>query len=436
MEAMPTPAPTLPRRTASPSDRRRARSPTAEPSTAISIAACTLRRPPNTGGGYTNVYLKGAGVLLHGGGLITNGGALDTKAEIVGGLAGVDVTTAAGTVRNFGTIRAQGTNTSTGIVLAAGGSVTNGSASNHAALITWVLRRQTRRRGRGDQLRHDFGRRRGGVCIVRRQARRGGRIRHHRLRGRRRRHARTGLGRGFHRSAPGRGCIRAWRPADGEFLQFRDPRDRGGVGDHPRRDRGDDGRRQDLDAGYPGHAHRHRNPGDGRSGRGAPGACPFRAARRRSGPEPSLRRSGMSRCRGRASDGDRDDRNLVYAGVWDQTGGTTSVAAGSKLTFDGVGDSFSGTVTGSRRRGFLQGLGHLPANSDAFGRPPGDVSAATVTLSRASHHAGRHPERHHAQSDRGHRRGHPVRRRDASPDRQRRQQPAGRHRPGQADQRQ
>jgi hypothetical protein len=79
-----------------------------------------------------------AGVNLKAGGSVTNGSAADTAATIAGDYAGVGVTTAAGTVTNFGFIESvsNGTQSSAGVYLTAGGLVTNGSTKDTGAGIT------------------------------------------------------------------------------------------------------------------------------------------------------------------------------------------------------------------------------------------------------------------------------------------------------------
>ena len=75
-----------------------------------------------------------AGVLLQVGGKITNGSATDTTATVSGSLIGAAVEGAVGTVSNFGTI-ISGPFRGIGVALTAGGVITNGSATDHAALI-------------------------------------------------------------------------------------------------------------------------------------------------------------------------------------------------------------------------------------------------------------------------------------------------------------
>ena len=74
------------------------------------------------------------GVSLAWGGTVTNGSATDTSAAITGGQYGVKATTGTASVANFGTINAAGSGYY-GVDLAAGGSVTNGSAADSGALI-------------------------------------------------------------------------------------------------------------------------------------------------------------------------------------------------------------------------------------------------------------------------------------------------------------
>ena len=75
------------------------------------------------------------GVLLDGGGSVTNGSASDVTALISGRSSGVLAQYGGGptTVTNFGTIKAAETG---GVLLIAGGSVTNGAASDTTALIS------------------------------------------------------------------------------------------------------------------------------------------------------------------------------------------------------------------------------------------------------------------------------------------------------------
>ncbi|MBA3812609.1 MAG: hypothetical protein H0X27_13400 [Caulobacteraceae bacterium] len=77
-------------------------------------------------------YNRGA-VVLYAGGSVTNGSDLDGTA-LIEGASGVQIEGGAGTIRNFGTIRATGAY-GAGLVLFAGGSLTNGSAADGAALI-------------------------------------------------------------------------------------------------------------------------------------------------------------------------------------------------------------------------------------------------------------------------------------------------------------
>jgi fibronectin-binding autotransporter adhesin len=74
------------------------------------------------------------GVFLNASGAVTNGSTLDTTALIQGQHAGVFARNAAATVANFGTILSLGAY-SAGVYLYAGGTVTNGSAADTTALI-------------------------------------------------------------------------------------------------------------------------------------------------------------------------------------------------------------------------------------------------------------------------------------------------------------
>jgi len=75
-------------------------------------------------------------VALESGGALTNGDASDTGALIEGGNVGVLIVGAAETVTNFGTIEAALASSGASGVYVASGSVTNGSATDQAALIT------------------------------------------------------------------------------------------------------------------------------------------------------------------------------------------------------------------------------------------------------------------------------------------------------------
>lgn len=74
-------------------------------------------------------------MALSAGGKVTNGTSLDVGA-VISGQTGVQISGAAGTVTNFGTIEGQGVGSGAyGVYLRAGGSVTNGGGGDHAALI-------------------------------------------------------------------------------------------------------------------------------------------------------------------------------------------------------------------------------------------------------------------------------------------------------------
>ncbi len=79
------------------------------------------------------------GVYLYSGGSVTNGAASIRSAKISGGL-GVIIGEAAGTVVNFGSIQGLGASSGgaagNGVILAQGGTVTNGTASDTTALIS------------------------------------------------------------------------------------------------------------------------------------------------------------------------------------------------------------------------------------------------------------------------------------------------------------
>jgi hypothetical protein len=74
---------------------------------------------------------SGAGVLAHGG-AITNA---KTSALIKGGAFGIEALSVAETVKNLGTVEATGDASRWGVYLAAGGKLTNGSATKVTALI-------------------------------------------------------------------------------------------------------------------------------------------------------------------------------------------------------------------------------------------------------------------------------------------------------------
>ncbi|HZL01421.1 MAG TPA: hypothetical protein VFC47_16155 [Caulobacteraceae bacterium] len=114
------------------------------PVTIVSIATTGyvegtgVTTPTAATGAYTvvnegKVASSGAGIYLYTGGSITNGASTDTTASI-SGTVGVVVGADAGTVVNFATISASRA-ASQGVILAHGGSVTNGSASDTQALV-------------------------------------------------------------------------------------------------------------------------------------------------------------------------------------------------------------------------------------------------------------------------------------------------------------
>jgi fibronectin-binding autotransporter adhesin len=86
----------------------------------------------------TLIGLTGIGVYALGGGAITNGGPGDTTA-LIEGYTGVKAPLEGGpatTVVNFGSIVGAGAFGEAGIYLGGGGSVTNGSANDHSALVS------------------------------------------------------------------------------------------------------------------------------------------------------------------------------------------------------------------------------------------------------------------------------------------------------------
>ncbi|HEY7852990.1 MAG TPA: hypothetical protein VIB82_08430, partial [Caulobacteraceae bacterium] len=87
-----------------------------------------------TVGNFGSIQGSLVGVYSTMGGKVTNGSTSDTAATISGSLVGVDILGAPGTVINFGTIRG-GAFTAAGVGLTGGGTITNGSATDHAALI-------------------------------------------------------------------------------------------------------------------------------------------------------------------------------------------------------------------------------------------------------------------------------------------------------------
>jgi hypothetical protein len=87
----------------------------------------------------TVIAKNGIGISFNSGGTVTNGTDANTLASITGSLAGITANVnSRSNVSNFGTIQATGTYQSTGVSLAGGGLVTNGDASDTAALIVGV----------------------------------------------------------------------------------------------------------------------------------------------------------------------------------------------------------------------------------------------------------------------------------------------------------
>ena len=89
-----------------------------------------MRGAPGT---VTNFGTITAFVFLSDGGTVTNGGVGDTTA-LINGASGISIAGGAGAVSNFGTIQTFGFGAS-GVYLRGGGDVTNGAATDHAALI-------------------------------------------------------------------------------------------------------------------------------------------------------------------------------------------------------------------------------------------------------------------------------------------------------------
>jgi fibronectin-binding autotransporter adhesin len=86
-------------------------------------------------GRITAISTLGAGVYLTAGGSVINGGTTATAASITGAGTGVKISHLIGTVANFGTIKGIGPY-GRGVVLAAGGSVVNGSLTDTVAYIS------------------------------------------------------------------------------------------------------------------------------------------------------------------------------------------------------------------------------------------------------------------------------------------------------------
>ena len=73
--------------------------------------------------------------------------------------------------------------------------------------------------------------------------------------------------------------------------------------------------------------------------------------------------------------------NLGFAKIWDQAAGTLTAAVGDKVSFSGVGDSFSGTLAGAGSIAFTGGSDALTGVSLTAASVI--VSTATVTLAGA-----------------------------------------------------
>lgn len=87
----------------------------------------------------TTIGFGSFGIYFQTGGKVTNGSNTDTAASITGVTWGIEIEQAPGTIANFGTIKGTGS-LGRGIVLGAGGSVTNGSSSDTAAYIAAASR--------------------------------------------------------------------------------------------------------------------------------------------------------------------------------------------------------------------------------------------------------------------------------------------------------
>ncbi|HXV01269.1 MAG TPA: hypothetical protein VG166_12305 [Caulobacteraceae bacterium] len=94
----------------------------------------TLRNFGTVGG----IGASGIGVELESGGVVVNGAAGDHAATLIGAEFGLLVVNAAGTLSNYGTVRATGTS-SIGAAFTEGGTITNGSAADTSAVIEGVV---------------------------------------------------------------------------------------------------------------------------------------------------------------------------------------------------------------------------------------------------------------------------------------------------------
>lgn len=76
------------------------------------------------------------GVYLGHGGSVTNGASGSSTAQIHSSVVGIKVLSRPGTITNFGTVSSTYADTSVGIMLSTGGTVTNGASGSTAALIS------------------------------------------------------------------------------------------------------------------------------------------------------------------------------------------------------------------------------------------------------------------------------------------------------------
>jgi hypothetical protein len=81
---------------------------------------------------------------------------------------------------------------------------------------------------------------------------------------------------------------------------------------------------------------------------------------------------------GAATEANFGAASLTYAGVWTQSAGTVSVASGDKITFTGIGDVFSGTLSGAGTIAFTGGVDTLSGAS--LTATSAIISGASVAL--------------------------------------------------------